>query len=164
MGPKSIFEVGFSHPLYLHRYICPEIFFLHFSRLSTCDTFIDPCLNTVFCTHANLALKLWNYLSGGWSTKDKVSIVGNRKMQRLKDSELSKSPSEVFEIICKLGKGSYGSVFKARYKATGGIVAVKKVSQTLLMIEISTLWKNIRSWQWLEGCGLYFAYRRKWSA
>uniref|UniRef100_A0A183AG54 non-specific serine/threonine protein kinase n=1 Tax=Echinostoma caproni TaxID=27848 RepID=A0A183AG54_9TREM len=49
------------------------------------------------------------------------------KMQRLKDSELSKSPSEVFEIICKLGKGSYGSVFKARYKATGGIVAVKKV-------------------------------------
>lgn len=48
-------------------------------------------------------------------------------MQRLKDSELSKSPSEVFEIICKLGKGSYGSVFKARYKATGGIVAVKKV-------------------------------------
>ncbi|OON18192.1 kinase domain protein, partial [Opisthorchis viverrini] len=33
----------------------------------------------------------------------------------------------VFELICKLGKGSYGSVFKARYKATGGIVAIKKV-------------------------------------
>ncbi|CAH8591567.1 unnamed protein product [Dicrocoelium dendriticum] len=48
-------------------------------------------------------------------------------MQRLRDSELSRCPSEVFEIICKLGKGSYGSVFKARYKATGGIVAVKKV-------------------------------------
>ncbi|CAL8093956.1 unnamed protein product [Calicophoron daubneyi] len=48
-------------------------------------------------------------------------------MQRLEDSELSRSPSEVFEIICKLGKGSYGSVFKARYKANGCIVAVKKV-------------------------------------
>ncbi|KER19167.1 hypothetical protein T265_11967 [Opisthorchis viverrini] len=35
--------------------------------------------------------------------------------------------SKVFELICKLGKGSYGSVFKARYKATGGIVAIKKV-------------------------------------
>ncbi|VDQ04640.1 unnamed protein product [Trichobilharzia regenti] len=49
-------------------------------------------------------------------------------MQRLDDSELSKPPSEVLEIICKLGKGSYGSVYKARYKANGGIVAVKKVS------------------------------------
>lgn len=48
-------------------------------------------------------------------------------MQRLQDSELSRCPSEVFELICKLGKGSYGSVFKARYKATGGIVAIKKV-------------------------------------
>nr|CAX72830.1 SARAH,domain-containing protein [Schistosoma japonicum] len=48
-------------------------------------------------------------------------------MQRLDDSELSKPPSEVLEIICKLGKGSYGSVYKARYKANGGIVAVKKV-------------------------------------
>ncbi|RTG82625.1 serine/threonine kinase 3 [Schistosoma bovis] len=48
-------------------------------------------------------------------------------MQRLDDTELSKPPSEVLEIICKLGKGSYGSVYKARYKANGGIVAVKKV-------------------------------------
>ncbi|CAH8671213.1 unnamed protein product [Schistosoma curassoni] len=48
-------------------------------------------------------------------------------MQRLDDTELSKPPSEVLEIICKLGKGSYGSVYKARYKANGGIVAVKKM-------------------------------------
>lgn len=48
-------------------------------------------------------------------------------MQRMDDSELSRPPSEVLDVICKLGKGSYGSVFKARYKATGDIVAVKKV-------------------------------------
>ncbi|KAF8564191.1 hypothetical protein P879_09407 [Paragonimus westermani] len=48
-------------------------------------------------------------------------------MQRLEDSELSRSPSEVFEIICKLGKGSYGSVFKALCKTRNEIVAVKKV-------------------------------------
>lgn len=53
-------------------------------------------------------------------------------MQRLDDTELSKPPSEVLEIICKLGKGSYGSVYKARYKANGGIVAVKKVCNSLL--------------------------------
>lgn len=53
-------------------------------------------------------------------------------MQRLEDSELCKPPSEILEIICKLGKGSYGSVFKARYKVTGDIVAVKKVRNLLV--------------------------------
>lgn len=48
-------------------------------------------------------------------------------MKRLDESELSKPPSKVLEVICKLGKGSYGSVFKARHRSTGTIVAVKKV-------------------------------------
>ncbi|KAM3186168.1 hypothetical protein ACTXT7_004904 [Hymenolepis weldensis] len=48
-------------------------------------------------------------------------------MRRLDESELSKPPSKVLEVICKLGKGSYGSVFKARHRSTGTIVAVKKV-------------------------------------
>ncbi|BHF68040.1 Serine/threonine-protein kinase 4 [Sparganum proliferum] len=48
-------------------------------------------------------------------------------MKRLEDTELATAPSNVLEIICKLGKGSYGSVFKARHRRTGSIVAVKKV-------------------------------------
>lgn len=48
-------------------------------------------------------------------------------MKRLDESELSKPPSKVLEVLCKLGKGSYGSVFKAKHKASGTVVAVKKV-------------------------------------
>lgn len=55
-------------------------------------------------------------------------------MKRLDESELSKPPSKVLEVICKLGKGSYGSVFKAKHKASGTVVAVKKVSQHLQTI------------------------------
>ncbi|VDM00150.1 unnamed protein product [Schistocephalus solidus] len=43
------------------------------------------------------------------------------------NTELATAPSSVLDILCKLGKGSYGSVFKARHRRTGSIVAVKKV-------------------------------------
>lgn len=36
-------------------------------------------------------------------------------------------PAELFDLICQLGKGSYGSVFKARERASGQLVAVKVV-------------------------------------
>ncbi|KAL3312755.1 Serine/threonine-protein kinase 3 [Cichlidogyrus casuarinus] len=49
------------------------------------------------------------------------------KMPKLDEAELSRPPSEVLEIISKLGKGSYGSVFMAKYKTNQEIVAVKKV-------------------------------------
>uniref|UniRef100_A0A914WQ71 non-specific serine/threonine protein kinase n=1 Tax=Plectus sambesii TaxID=2011161 RepID=A0A914WQ71_9BILA len=40
---------------------------------------------------------------------------------------LNKQPEEVFDIVGKLGEGSYGAVYKAVHKDTGQILAVKKV-------------------------------------
>ncbi|XP_050415231.1 serine/threonine-protein kinase 3 isoform X1 [Patella vulgata] len=38
------------------------------------------------------------------------------RLKRLSEESLTRPPEEVFEIVGKLGEGSYGSVFKARYK------------------------------------------------
>ncbi|XP_006639736.1 serine/threonine-protein kinase 4 [Lepisosteus oculatus] len=50
-----------------------------------------------------------------------------RQFKRLSEDSLTKQPEEVFDILEKLGEGSYGSVFKANYKETGEIVAIKQV-------------------------------------
>lgn len=46
---------------------------------------------------------------------------------RLDDESLKKSPDQVFDLLEKLGEGSYGSVHKARHKETGKILAIKQV-------------------------------------
>nr|AHJ60959.1 HPO [Schmidtea mediterranea] len=48
-------------------------------------------------------------------------------MEKLLDDDLQKEPSEVFQIESKLGKGSYGSVYKAKHKKNGFTVAAKLV-------------------------------------
>jgi serine/threonine kinase 3 len=45
----------------------------------------------------------------------------------LNEESLAKPLDEVFEIVCKIGKGSYGNVFKALHKETGQTVAIKQV-------------------------------------
>jgi serine/threonine kinase 3 len=45
----------------------------------------------------------------------------------LNEESLAKPLDEVFKIVCKIGKGSYGNVFKALHKETGQIVAIKQV-------------------------------------
>ncbi|KJE90658.1 STE/STE20/MST protein kinase, variant 1 [Capsaspora owczarzaki ATCC 30864] len=45
----------------------------------------------------------------------------------LDEAALKKAPEEVFDVLEKLGEGSYGSVFKARHKDTQSILAVKQV-------------------------------------
>uniref|UniRef100_A0A8D0CL18 non-specific serine/threonine protein kinase n=1 Tax=Scleropages formosus TaxID=113540 RepID=A0A8D0CL18_SCLFO len=49
------------------------------------------------------------------------------QLKKLSEDCLTKQPEEVFDILEKLGEGSYGSVFKANYKETGEIVAIKQV-------------------------------------
>uniref|UniRef100_A0A2K6U1L8 Serine/threonine-protein kinase 4 n=1 Tax=Saimiri boliviensis boliviensis TaxID=39432 RepID=A0A2K6U1L8_SAIBB len=59
----------------------------------------------------------------------KVSIYNPPCLQlkKLDEDSLTKQPEEVFDVLEKLGEGSYGSVYKAIHKETGQIVAIKQV-------------------------------------
>ncbi|CAI5455927.1 unnamed protein product [Caenorhabditis angaria] len=46
---------------------------------------------------------------------------------KLDSAKLHKMPEEVFDIVGKLGEGSYGSVHKAIHKDSGHVLAIKKV-------------------------------------
>ncbi|CAK6974482.1 serine/threonine-protein kinase 4-like [Scomber scombrus] len=61
--------------------------------------------------------------------KDKVQMRSHprRQLKKLSEDSLTKQPEEVFDVLEKLGEGSYGCVFKAHYKETGEIVAIKQV-------------------------------------
>ena len=45
----------------------------------------------------------------------------------LNEESLAKPLDEVFKLLVKIGKGSYGNVFKALHKETKQIVAIKQV-------------------------------------
>ncbi len=46
---------------------------------------------------------------------------------KLEPSELNRLPEDVFDIVSKVGEGSYGSVHKALHRGTGHTLAIKKV-------------------------------------
>uniref|UniRef100_A0A8C4N8K1 non-specific serine/threonine protein kinase n=1 Tax=Eptatretus burgeri TaxID=7764 RepID=A0A8C4N8K1_EPTBU len=48
-------------------------------------------------------------------------------LKKLSEASLTKQPEEVFDILEKLGEGSYGNVYKAIHKESGQIVAIKQV-------------------------------------
>lgn len=49
------------------------------------------------------------------------------ELKKLSEESLTRQPEEVFDLICKLGEGSYGSVFKALHKESGQVLAIKQV-------------------------------------
>uniref|UniRef100_A0A672SH28 Serine/threonine-protein kinase 3 n=1 Tax=Sinocyclocheilus grahami TaxID=75366 RepID=A0A672SH28_SINGR len=53
--------------------------------------------------------------------------VPKNKLKKLSEDSLTKQPEEVFDVLEKLGEGSYGSVFKAIHKESGQVVAIKQV-------------------------------------
>ncbi|KAL3246025.1 hypothetical protein MRX96_057997 [Rhipicephalus microplus] len=48
------------------------------------------------------------------------------ELKKLSEESLTRQPEEVFDIICKLGEGSYGSVYKALHKESGQVLAIKQ--------------------------------------
>uniref|UniRef100_A0A336LX21 non-specific serine/threonine protein kinase n=1 Tax=Culicoides sonorensis TaxID=179676 RepID=A0A336LX21_CULSO len=48
-------------------------------------------------------------------------------LNKLSEESLTRQPEEVFDIMCKLGEGSYGSVYKAVHKESGAVLAIKQV-------------------------------------
>lgn len=47
------------------------------------------------------------------------------ELKKLSEESLARPPEEVFDIICKLGEGSYGSVYKALHKESGVVCTNK---------------------------------------
>lgn len=46
---------------------------------------------------------------------------------RLSEDQLKRKPEDVFDIVQKLGEGSYGSVYKAIHKESKHVLAIKQV-------------------------------------
>ena len=49
------------------------------------------------------------------------------KVKQLTEEDLNRPPEKVFEILSKLGQGSYGSVFKAEHKESKDVFAIKQI-------------------------------------
>ncbi|XP_047478935.1 serine/threonine-protein kinase 4-like isoform X1 [Penaeus chinensis] len=66
-------------------------------------------------------------LNGEPHTKHSEEQNENGELVKLSEESLMRQPEEVFDIICKLGEGSYGSVYKALHKESGQVLAIKQV-------------------------------------
>ncbi|XP_045181989.1 serine/threonine-protein kinase 3-like isoform X4 [Mercenaria mercenaria] len=56
-----------------------------------------------------------------------MSNQSDLPLPRLSEDHLAKSPEEVFDLLGKLGEGSYGSVYKSLHKESGQVLAIKQV-------------------------------------
>uniref|UniRef100_H3CI16 non-specific serine/threonine protein kinase n=1 Tax=Tetraodon nigroviridis TaxID=99883 RepID=H3CI16_TETNG len=93
--------------------------------------------------------------------REKVQMRNNprRQLKKLSEDSLTKQPEEVFDILEKLGEGSYGCVFKAHSKETGEIVAIKQVpveSDLQEMIKEISIMQQCNSPHVVQYYGSYF--------
>uniref|UniRef100_A0A182QKB0 non-specific serine/threonine protein kinase n=1 Tax=Anopheles farauti TaxID=69004 RepID=A0A182QKB0_9DIPT len=56
-----------------------------------------------------------------------LAMSSKHELKKLSEESLTRQPDEVFDIICKLGEGSYGSVYKALHKESEQVLAIKQV-------------------------------------
>nr|CCX34980.1 Hippo [Blattella germanica] len=94
------------------------------------------------------------------------------ELKKLSEESLTRQPEEVFDIICKLGEGSYGSVYKALHKESGQVLAIKQapvdtdlqeiIKEISIMQQCDSPWvvkyygsyfKNTDLWIVMEYCG-----------
>ncbi|XP_010219143.1 PREDICTED: serine/threonine-protein kinase 3-like [Tinamus guttatus] len=81
--------------------------------------------------NSDLLLDVYNHSTvyfqtmGAYATAKRDSAAS--KLKKLSEDSLTKQPEEVFDVLEKLGEGSYGSVFKAIHKESGQVVAIKQV-------------------------------------
>ncbi|KAM9409990.1 serine/threonine-protein kinase 4-like [Pholidichthys leucotaenia] len=88
-----------------------------------------------------------------------------RQLKKLSEDSLTKQPEEVFDVLEKLGEGSYGCVFKANYKETGEIVAIKQVpveSDLQEIIKEISIMQQCNSPHVVRYYGSYFKNRDLW--
>jgi hypothetical protein len=84
---------------------------------------------------------------------------------KLDENELKKTPNDVFQIVNKLGEGSYGSVHRAIHKSSGTVLAIKKVP---LDTDLQEIIKEITIMQQCDSCyvvkyyGSYFENSDLW--
>ncbi|CAH1736324.1 serine/threonine-protein kinase 3 [Aphis gossypii] len=69
---------------------------------------------------------VFNFCHVNYRTPDNM-MSSKSELKKLSEESLTRQPEEVFDIICKLGEGSYGSVFKALHKESGQVLAIKQV-------------------------------------
>ncbi|KAI1718807.1 protein kinase domain-containing protein [Ditylenchus destructor] len=110
-----------------------------------------------------------------YTDQKEESVTVDPNSFKLDTAELNKSPEDVFDIISKVGEGSYGSVHKAIHRGTGHTLAIKKVPVDTDLQEIikeitimqqcdnvvkyyGSYFKNSDLWIVMEYCGagIYF--------
>ncbi|GFG40334.1 hypothetical protein Cfor_00927 [Coptotermes formosanus] len=147
---------GSTQPLNRNEY--QEYFLQIFTLLMSCSDQREDVKNT------GVPLHMWFFCD---VREDRI-----RELKKLSEESLTRQPEEVFDIICKLGEGSYGSVYKALHKESGQVLAIKQVpvdtdlqeiiKEISIMQQCDSPWvvkyygsyfKNTDLWIVMEYCG-----------
>ncbi|GLH10028.1 Serine/threonine-protein kinase hippo [Gryllus bimaculatus] len=112
--------------LFLFVFVCFCLFLFVFEYVTQIVICYELKVTLVFC---------WLLISMPSSSELLISLKHKNtkhnarllELKKLSEESLTRQPEEVFDIICKLGEGSYGSVYKALHKESGQVLAIKQV-------------------------------------